>query len=176
MQVSVLVKEIKDGLKQASSSSKDEVRVMRAMLNDRDYEVGVYGQEGKIGTYNPSADARSMIASVIASAAKVSKDEAQVLAEDHEFSNGEAASMVNVSKEFVNTYLGTGRKLNFGGRESSTLALLSRDIPQSVSRYPKKVGENTDGTGIYENAEKTVPAHINIKAISPCPVWVKINA
>ena len=37
-----LVNEIRTGLTQKSSSQKDEVRVMKAMLNDRDYVVDVY--------------------------------------------------------------------------------------------------------------------------------------
>ena len=36
-----LLKEIQDTHKQVSSSQKDEVRVMQAMLNDTSYEVGV---------------------------------------------------------------------------------------------------------------------------------------
>ena len=41
-----LVKEIKTGLSQTSSSRKDEIRVMKAMLNDPSYEVDEYGKDG----------------------------------------------------------------------------------------------------------------------------------
>ena len=51
---SQLLKEIKEGLSQVSSSQKDEVRVMQAMLNDREYVVGIYGKEGKKEDYCPS--------------------------------------------------------------------------------------------------------------------------
>ena len=97
-----LVKEIREGLSQKSASQKDEIRVMQSMLNDRDYVVGVYGSEGKVGEFCPANEARSMISTVIASTTKVSRDEAAQLAESHEFSKGESAAMVGISKEFIN--------------------------------------------------------------------------
>ena len=66
-----LVKEIKDGLSQTSSSRKDEVRVMKAMLNDPSYEVDEYGKDGVIGTYNPCKDFRGMCTSIISSTTKI---------------------------------------------------------------------------------------------------------
>lgn len=169
-----LVKDIQTNLSQKSSSQKDEVRVMQAMINDKEYSVDVYGKDGKTGeTYSPSADARAMISSVITATTKVSKDEASVLAEDHEFSRAEATSFVGISKEFVGSYLETGRKLSLGGRENSNISLIGKVVPESVSRYPKKVGVDDTGRGIYENAEKKVPAHTSARAIAPCPSWVK---
>lgn len=167
-----LIKEIKTNLSQRSSSQKDEIRVMQAMINDKEYVVDVYGSVGKIGTYCPSEDARKLTAAIIASTTKISKDEAEHLAGEHVFSKNEASSMVNISKEFVNTYIETGRKLPLGGRKESNVSLLGRDVANSISRYPKKV-TNSDGSVRYENAEKAVPAHKTIKSSGPCPVWVK---
>ena len=56
-----LIEEIKKNLSQTSASQKDEVRVMKAMLNDKDYVIDLYSNEGKVGTYCPSRDARDMI-------------------------------------------------------------------------------------------------------------------
>ena len=36
----------------ASSSKKDEIRVMKEMLNDKEYEVGVYTNKGKLNLFN----------------------------------------------------------------------------------------------------------------------------
>ena len=44
--VTDLIKEINTNLTHASASNRDEVRVMRAFLNDTSYVVGVYGKEG----------------------------------------------------------------------------------------------------------------------------------
>lgn len=168
-----LIKEIKDGLSQKSASQKDEVKVMQTMLNDKEYVATIYGNEGEVGTYSPFQDSRQMLTSVISSTAKINKDEAAALAEQHQFTKAEAASMVNVSKEFVNSYVQTGRKLPFGGRENFNIALIGEDMEPSTSRYPKKVGIGEDGKGIYENTEKPVPAYFKVKSSSPCPPWVK---
>lgn len=171
--VTELVKEIKDNLSQVSSSNKDEIRVMQAMLNDTNYEVGVYGNIGLKETYNPAKDFRGMLSSVVASTTKISKEEAVSLVESHEVTKSEASTMVNVSKEFVNTYLCTGRKLPFGGREKSNISISGKSLPETIKTYPKKVGVNEDGTDRYESGERKVPAHVTAKLYGPCPEWVK---
>lgn len=171
--VTELVKEIKDNLSQVSASNKDEIRVMQAMLNDTEYEVGVYGNTGLKETYNPAKDFRGMISSIVSNTTKISKDEAASLVDSHEVTKSEASTMVNVSKEFVNTYLRTGRKLPFGGREKSNIALSGKELPETIKTYPKKVGVNEDGTDRYESGERKVPSHITAKLYGPCPDWVK---
>lgn len=171
--VDELVKEIRDGLKQKNSSLKDEVRVMQSMLNDTSYKVGIYGKEGKEGDYCPAEDFKSMTASIISSAAKISKEEAKVLADSHNVSKTEAGSMVNISKEFINTYLDTGRKLPLGGREKTNFALSARKVEEKAKPCPIKVGVDEEGKGIYETPIKTIPAHIGLKAYGSCPSWIK---
>lgn len=168
-----LVKEIKDNLSQVSSSNKDEVRVMQAMLNDKEYEVGVYTNSGLKETYNPAKDYRGMLSGIVANTTKISKDEAATLVDSYEVSRSDATTMVNVSKEFVNTYIATGRKLPFGGREKSNIALSGKEVPETIKQYPKKVGVNEDGTGRYETGERRVPSHFTVKAHGSCPDWVK---
>ena len=173
-EMSNLLKDIKANLSQKSASQKDEVRVMQVMLNDKEYAPTVYNSDGSVaGTYCPAQDARDMIGSVISSTAKINKNEAAELAAAHTFTKSEASSFVGVSKEFVNSYMQTGRKLPFGGRERSNIAITGQDLDQTTKRYPKKVGVKEDGTGIYENAEKIVPAHLSAKVSAPCPEWVK---
>jgi hypothetical protein len=172
-ETSKLVKEIREGLSQKSSSQKDETRVMQCMLNDKEYNVGVYGAAGKVGEYCPAQDARKMAASIISSTTSITKDEAASLADAHQFSKAEATAMVGISKEFVNTYGQTTRKLPLGGRENSNVVLQGVEVEASTTRYPKKVGIDSEGKGIYESTVKSVPAHNKIKASAPCPSWVK---
>lgn len=166
------VNEIKSSLTQRSSSHKDEIAVMQAMLNDKDYKVDIYGGSGKTGVYCPSEDARSLTASLLVSTTKISRDEAEHLAGEHEFSKAESGSFINIGKEFIHTYAETGRKLPLGGRAESNISLMGKDVEASVSRYPKKI---VDGNGnvSYQNAEKKVPAHKSIKVTAPCPTWVQ---
>lgn len=167
-----LVKEIHDGLKQKNSSQKDEVRVMQAMLNDTSFKVGVYGKDGKEGEYCPAEDFKSMASSIVASAAKINKKEAEEIISTYEVSKAEASSMVNISKEFINTYLDTGRKLPLGGRETTNFALVARQVEEKTKPCPKKVGVDESGNPIYDTPIKTIPAHTGLKAYSSCPSWM----
>lgn len=171
--VSTLINEIKEGLSQTSSSQKDELRVMKTMLNDREYRVGIYAKEGKVGEYCPAEGARSMAASIISSAAKIPAAEAAKLADSHEFSKGEAEHMIDISKEYVNTFLQTGRKLPLGAREKSNVSLAIKEVKANVRTYPKKVGVNDDGTPRFGKGEVSVSAHESVRVFAPCPTWVE---
>lgn len=172
-QVNALVDEIKKGLSQRSASRKDEMRVMQAMLSDPNYEVSVYGKGGVVDIYNPCKDFRSMCSSVISSAAKVSSAEADSMMANYNVKKNEASSMVNISKEFINTYLHTGRKLPLGGREMSDISLSLKEVPAKVRPCPHKIGVNEDGSNMYSRNPTTVEAHESIKVQAPCPAWIK---
>lgn len=174
MEVKKIIEEIKEGLSQQSASSKDEEKVMQAMLNDKTYSVGVYTSAGKVDEYCPSADARKMSASIIQSTTKMTAAEAEDLADKHVFTKAEAKSMVNISKEFINTYTQTGRKLPLGGRETSNVKLVLKHEEGKEKRYPKKVGVNEDGSARYDqNATTFIPAHDTIRSQGSCPIWLK---
>lgn len=164
-----VISEIKNGLSQRSSSQKDEVRVMRAMLNDPTYNVGVYDRTGKVGEYCPFEDSRNMLGSIINEATGIQPKEARALANTFEFSKKESESMVNISKEYVNTYLHTGRKLPIGGREKSNVSLLLKEIKESEKKYPNSIGDTSDKT----TGTTIVPAHESIKVSAPCPSYLK---
>lgn len=168
-----LVAEIKTGLSQVSSSRKDEIRVMKAMLSDPTYSVDEYSNNGVVGTYNPCEDFRSMCTSIISSTAKIPQAEAANMMENYEVKKSEAASMVNISKEFINTFLHTGRKLPMGAREKSDISLTLKQVPPSTRLYPQKVGISEDGSPVYSKSPTTVPAHEAIRVHAPCPSWAK---
>lgn len=168
-----LVEEIRENLSQKSASHKDEVRVMRAMLNDDSFEVGIYSAEGQVGTYNPCQDFRGMCANIVSNVAKISSSEAETLSKNYEAKRSDAETMVNISKEFVNTYLQTGRKLPLGARETSDVSLSAKHIPEGVRSYPKKVGVDDKGNDIYEKYSTEVKAHDSIRVHAPCPIWIK---
>lgn len=171
--VTALIQEINTNLKQTSSSRKDEVAVMQAMLSDPEYEVNIYGKDGIEGTYNPTNDFRSMCASIISNAAKVPVAEATQLMSDYSVRKSEATSMVNISKEFVNTFIHTGRKLPLGAREKSDISLSIKNVEAATRMYPQKIGVNDDGSDRYSKTPTTIPAHESIRVHAPCPSWVK---
>lgn len=167
-----LINEIQENHKQVSSSQKDEVRVMQAMLNDTSYEVGIYAKEGKVDTYNPAKDFRKMQSGIVSSVTKIGKDEAEKLVDAYEVTKADATTMVDVSKEFVNTYLNSGRKLALGGRETSNFALSAKDVPRTEKTYQRRTVDS-NGNVTWEPGQKTIPAHKGLKARSSCPSWVK---
>lgn len=171
--VTALIDEINDNLSQTSSSRRDETRMMQAMLSDPSYEVSIYGRDGIEGTYNPTNDFRSMCASIISNVARVPLAEANQLMTDYSVRKAEASSMVNISKEFVNTFLKTGRKLPLGAREKSDVSLSLKSVEATTRMYPQKIGVNDDGTDRYSKTPTTIPAHESIRVHAPCPSWVK---
>lgn len=164
-----LISEIKDNLNQRSASRKDEVSVMKAMLNDPTYQVGIYDKTGKTGDYSPYADSRKMLASVISATTKISAQEAQELANTHELTKNDATTFVNVSKEFINTYAQTGRKLPLGGRKTMSVFLELKHVEEREKVVPSAL----KGGASAEKKMTTVPAHDALKAKCPCPEWIK---
>ena len=171
--VNILLDEITSSLSQTSSSRRDEIRIMQAMLSDPEYEVSVYGKDGKEGTYNPALEYRAMCASVISNAARIPMSEATQLMDDYTVRKTEAAAMVGISKEFVNTYLKTGRKLPLGAREKSDVSLSLKKVEATTRVYPQKIGVNDDGSDKFSKTPTKVPAHNSIRVHAPCPSWVK---
>ena len=159
-----VIKEIADNVTQKSSSKKDEIAVMKAMINDPNFSVDIYNDSGKCGEYYPSREIRKMLTNVVSSTTKIPSKEASELVNNYEFSKSDAIAMINLSKEFINTYLyNTGRKLSLGGRITSDIELVWRNVADRTTGIPAK-----DGSRI----EAFIPAHGGIKVYSPCPSWV----
>jgi hypothetical protein len=167
-QVRELIRDIKEGKSQTSVNVKDELNVMKAMLNTRDYEVDVYNNKGVVGTFNPSNAARNTLAIGISAAAKVPMSEAEALSEQHEFGKKEAQNYIDISKQFVLGYGETGRKMKLGTRIDSDVSVSMKDIPSGVTKVPNRV----DGT-IQGTKEVELPAYQKMKVSSPCPKHLK---
>jgi len=166
--VQALIRDIKTNLKQKSASRRDEVAVMRAMLNDTTFQVTDY-QTGE--THCPANDYREMLSNVVASTTKISKAEASTLVAGYEAKKSDADTMVVLAKDFINGALDTGRKVNLGAREKSNISIQLKEIPESEKKFPMKTGVNDDGTPRYEKARTIIPAHEGLKVSSPCPTW-----
>lgn len=165
-----LIKEI-HGLDTRTASKKDEVRVMKALMNDKGYKVAVFNREGQVGYICPSQELRQMCASVMSTAAKIPQVEADHLMEDHEFKRSEAEHMIEFSKEFINTYIHTGRKLPLGGRELSSVSLAIKPVPAGERTYPKQIGFNEDGSKKYQSGKSYVQNYESIRVYAPVPAW-----
>ena len=172
MDVQELIQDIKNNLKQKSASRRDEEAVMRAMLNDRSFIVKDYSTQE---THCPATEYRDMIAGIITSTTKMPKVEAQAVVENYEVKKSDASTMVTLSKDFFNSALRTGRKINFGATEKSDISIQLKEIPETQKKFPMKTGMNDDGTFRYEKNETTIPAHEGLKVSSPCPKWTNLD-
>ena len=171
------VKELIDSIAstrtQTSANAKDENKVALAMLNDPTYVVDVYGKNGVVGQYSPFAETRSMVADIIKDTTRISANEAQELANGYLFNKGSAQVMVDFSKEFVNTYLQTGRKLPLGCRETSNCSLIKKSKEAKVNSFPVPVAVDANGNKTYNTTASMTPAYDTIKVSGSCPAHLK---
>ena len=157
---------VRDSVSQHSASRKDEITVMKAIINDPDYSVDVYDKDGKSEEYQPAKEFRRVISNAVAATTKIPTKEAVELVNSYEFSKSDAAALVGLSKEFVHSYLQTGRKLPIGGRITSNVELVWKKFPERTAGVPARAGETDRSTTV-------IPAHEGIKVSNPCPPWVK---
>jgi len=165
MDAKKIINEVTGAVSQRSASKKDEVTVMRAIINDPEYSVDVYDKTGKCGNYQPGADFRKMVSNVVSNTTKIPYKEAKALVDNYEFTKSDATTMVGVSKEFINTYLQTGRKLPLGGREKSDVELMWKTINQRTTEVPVKTASGQNNL--------TIPEHQGIRALNHCPSWIR---
>lgn len=170
--VKVLLEKIKEECNQSAVSKRDEVRVMQAMLNDTSYEVGIYGKQGQEDVYSPAKDFKKMQTNIISSALNITKKEVEGIMENYEVTPSDAVSMINIGKEFINTYLNTGRKIALGAREDSNFTLTKKTVPERVKKYELRTISD-EGETIKTKYEKIIPEHAGLTVQSACPSWVE---
>lgn len=159
-----------------TKNRRDEQRVMRALMNDMNYEVDVYktGHEGPVNKINPSKLLKTTVANAMTKITGMNRVEAAHLMSLYEFDNHDANRMLEFTKEFINVYLQTGRKLPLGGRKDSDISLVGRVMESNTLKYPVKTGKvDENGKEIFETKEVEVPEYRYAKAYCKCPSWKK---
>jgi len=168
-----LIESIAESRTQTSANAKDENRVAMAMLNDPTYVVDIYSKNGLSGQYSPYEDSRQMIASIIQDTTKISEAESKRIASNYQFGKNEAQSMINFGKEFINTYLKTGRKLPLGYREKSNCSLIRNVKEARINSFPIPNGVDANGEKTYSTATGMTPEYETIKVSGACPAHLK---
>lgn len=158
--VQSVIEDIK-AAKSSKASAKDEREVMKSMLNDPTFVITNCDSKGNEVQVNPCEMFKAMASSIIQDTTKVSKEEAAALANAYDATNSVADNMIGISKQFVNTMLSTGRKVQLPNRPDCKCTLQQVEKPASTSKAP----------GSTE--EKPVPPYIKVKAASGCPSWLK---
>lgn len=139
-----LVTEIKKSTKQVAINKVDEVRVMKAMLNDKEYTIGVYDRSsGYIGQRSPHNEAVKFAKNIIAGATGLDNRDAMHLAENYEFTKRDANFLITNMKDFLYVYTGTGRKINVIQSATTEASLFTKDIGATTKMVPDKDNPGT---------------------------------
>ena len=164
MSMETLMGEIKEITKKQKSASRvDEIRVMRTMLNDPEFSVSVYDKnKGLIGTRCPREEAVKFSANVSAAITGLDNKSALELANNYEFTKKDAIFLLDNSRDFMQTYLSTGRKLPIVQAADSEAAILYREVESKEKNIP-----SSDGT----KQTTTVPAFHKVICRSKSPKY-----
>lgn len=135
-----MIKEIKKVTKdQVAINKADESRVMRCMLNDPEYTVGVYERKvGYVGERCPYTEARQFVKYIVMGATGLDGNDSQHLAENYEFQKRDAVFLLDNMRDFVATYMSTGRKLNLMQTGATEADIFIREMPAGIKRVPDK--------------------------------------
>ena len=164
-----LVWEIKKSTNQIAINKVDEVRVMRSMLNDKNFSIGVYDRNiGYIGQKSPHDDAVKFVKGIVAGATGLDNKDAQILAENYEFTNKDANFLLSNMRDFLHVYTGTGRKINIMQSADSEASLFIREVNSTKKQVPDK--DNPGST-----KEVITSPYTKLVSISKCPKYALNN-
>lgn len=150
-EVEQLVSDIRKSVSQIAINKVDEVRVMKAMLNDPDFTIGVYEKStGYVGQKSPHEEAVRFVKGIISGTTGLDNKDAQILANQYEFTNKDAGFLVNNMKDFMYVYTGTGRKINLIQSADCEASVFVRQVPEGEKVVPDK--ESGDSKRIHTSA------------------------
>lgn len=139
-----LIKEIIENTSQTAVNRIDEVRVMQSMLNDKDFKVAVYDKKkGFIGSRSPRDTAIDLTVDTLSGVTGMSSKEARTLAEEYEFTKKDAQRFVDISKDFIGTYMQSGRKIGIVNEPRGEISIGLKYIEEHDKSVPDKETGNT---------------------------------
>ena len=134
-----MVAQIKKETKQVSINKVDEVNVMRTMLNDKNFSIGVYDKNsGYVGQRCPHDEAVLFVKNIINGATGLDTKDSRVLAEQYEFTKKDANFMLTNMRDFLSVYTSTGRKINVMQNANTEACLFTKDVPEGEKYIPDK--------------------------------------
>jgi hypothetical protein len=134
-----LIHDIKENVTQTSVNKVDEVNVMKSMLNDANFFIGVYDRNmGYIGQRCPHDEAVNFTKNIITRATGLDSRDSKILAERYEFDKKDATFLLTNMRDFLNVYTSTGRKINLIQNAETEAAVFIKDIPEGTKVVPNK--------------------------------------
>lgn len=162
-ELQAIITDIRKKSKQISINKVDEVRVMKAMLNDGEYSIGVYDKsQGYIGQHCPHDDAIKFVKNVIQDATGLDAKDAQTIADGYQFKNRDANFLLNNMRDFLYIYTGSGRKINIMQSADTDAAVYIKPIGSQEKLIPDK-----DNPG--KTKKVTTSPYMKLVCSSKCP-------
>ena len=160
-----IISDIKRNTSQIAINKVDEVRVMKSMLNDKDFTIGIYDKNnGYIGQKSPHNEAVKFAKNIIAGSTGLDSKDAMHLAENYEFTKKDANFLLDNMRDFLYVYTGTGRKINIMQSAATEAAIFTKEIPASKKSVPDK-----DNPG--KTKQITTSPYIKVVSTSKCPKY-----
>ena len=160
-----IISDIKRSTSQIAINKVDEVRVMKSMLNDKDFTIGIYDKNnGYIGQKSPHNEAVKFAKNIIAGSTGLDSKDAMHLAENYEFTKKDANFLLDNMRDFLYVYTGTGRKINIMQSAATEAAIFTKEIPASKKSVPDK-----DNPG--KTKQITTSPYIKVVSTSKCPKY-----
>lgn len=161
-----IIKDIKQNLTQRSINKIDETRVMRAMLNDPTFEVSVYDKgTGYVGQRCPRKEAVKFVKNVISGATGLDRKDSEHLAENYEFTKGDANFLLTNMRDFLQVYTDTGRKINIMQSAKTEACLFTKPVAAISKKIPDK-----EKSGASKDI--TTNPYIKLVSSSKCPRYI----
>jgi hypothetical protein len=161
-----LLEDIKEASKKHTSINRlDEVNVMRGMINDPGFSVAVYDKKnGYIGQRCPREEAVGFVKNIIAGATGLDARDSLHLAEHYQFTKRDAVFLLDNMRDFLTTYLDTGRKINILQSETGEAAVYLKQVDKKTKIIPDK--EHPGNTKKVD-----VPAYTKLVSQSKSPKY-----
>ena len=164
-QLEELITDIRRNTNQIAINKVDEVRVMKSMLNDPEYSVGVYDKTlGYVGQRSPHQEAVKFVKNIISNATGLDSKDSLHLAENYEFTNKDANFLLSNMRDFLYIYTNTGRKINVIQSANTEASLYTKEISASKKFVPDKDNPGT-------SKEITTSPYTKLVSNSKCPKY-----
>lgn len=152
---------------QIAINKVDEVRVMKCMLNDPDFRVGVYDKNvGYITERSPHEEAVNFVKNIIAGSTGLDGKDSRHLAENYEFTKRDASFLLENMRDFLQVYSGTGRKINIMQTAATEACLYTKPVKASSKQVPDKDNPGTTKT-------ITTAPYIKLISLSKAPKYAE---
>lgn len=138
-ELDVLLEDIKHGTSQISTNKVDEIKVMKCMLNDKEFTVGSYDKNmGYLGERCPHDEAVEFVKNVIMASTGLDSKESKHLANCYQFTSRDATFLLTNMRDFITTYMSTGRKFTLMQTDDSEAAIYTKRMESREKLVPDK--------------------------------------